>query len=61
LTEDQLLMMAGLRSVSWHTFGVHIHETMHSHAAIIRRSKWRDELAEGTIVIQHWLQTQFKL
>jgi len=60
LTEDQLFMMARLKSVSWQTFGVHIHGTMHSHAAIIRRSKWRDELAEGIIVIQHRLQTQFK-
>ena len=60
LTEDQLSMMAGLKSLSWQSFGVHIHQTMHSHAAIIRRSKWRRELTEGTIVVQHWLQTQFK-
>ena len=60
LAEDQLSMIAGLKSLSWQTFGVHIHQTMHSHAAIIRRAKWRVVLTEGTIVIQHWLQTQFK-
>jgi len=61
LTEDQLSMLSGLKSVAWQTFGVHIHQTMHSHAAIIRRHKWRPELKEGAIVIQHWLQTQFKV
>ena len=60
LTEEQMAMLDGLKSLTWQTFGVHIHETMHSHAAIIWRTKWRRELREGAIVIQHWLQTQFK-
>lgn len=60
LAGDQLSMLSGLKSVPWQIFGVHIHQTMHSHAAIIRRQKWRSGLSEGTIVIQHWLQTQFK-
>jgi hypothetical protein len=61
LTKVELLILAGLRSVDWQIFGVHIHKTVHSHAAIIRRSKWSDELAEGKYVIRHWLRTQFKL
>lgn len=60
LAEDQLSMLSGLKSVPWQIFGVHIHQTTHSHAAIIRRRKGRSGLSEGTIVIQHWLQTQFK-
>jgi hypothetical protein len=61
LTEEQIVMMRGLRSVSWKTFGVHIHQTMHSHAAIIWRNKWRRELNEGNIVLQHWLKEQFQV
>lgn len=61
LTEDQLNMMSGLRTSSWDTFGVHIQKTMHSHAAIIQRSKGRKELSEGEMVIQHWLQGQFEV
>src|SRR5277367_6329482 len=61
LAEDQLSMLTGLKSVPWQTFGVHIHQTMHSHAAIIRRRKSSRESSEGAIVIQHWLQTQLKI
>jgi hypothetical protein len=53
-------MLSGLRSISWLTFGVHINKTMHSHAAIIRRHKWRPELAEGQFVLKHWLEGQFQ-
>ena len=60
LTEDQLNMMNGLRSLPWQTFGVHIQKSTHSHAAIIRRTKWRKELSEGEMVIQHWLDGQFE-
>jgi hypothetical protein len=60
LSEEQLAMMRGLRSLAWQTFGVHINKTMHSHAAIIRRTKWRKELGEGEVVIEHWLQSQFE-
>ena len=60
LSEEQLSMMRGLRSLPWQTYGVQINKTMHSHAAIIRRTKWRKELGEGEVVIQHWLQSQFE-
>jgi len=60
LSDEQVSMMIGLRSIAWRTFGVHINETRHSHAAIIRRSKWRRALVEGNIVIQHWLDGQFQ-
>jgi len=58
LSEDELAMISGLRGMSWSTFGVHIHKTMRSHAAIIQRRKG---LGEGTVVIQHWLDTQFEV
>jgi hypothetical protein len=58
LTEDQLAMMSGLRSLSWQIFGVHIHQSRRSHAAIIRRRK---DLTDGNIVIQHWLDRQFQV
>lgn len=60
LAEEQVAMMNGLKSVPWRTFGVHIHQTSHSHAAIIRRTKWRAGLSEGQVVIRHWLETQFQ-
>lgn len=60
LTEEQMSMLRGLRSLPWQTFGVHINKTGHSHAAIIRRTKWRKGLQEGEVVVQHWLQTQFE-
>ena len=59
LTDEQIAMLNGLRSVQWQTFGVHIHQTTHSHAAIIRRHKWRAGLGEGEAVIRHWLDNQF--
>ena len=61
LTEEQLSMISGLRSLPWQTFGVHIHQTMHSHAAIIRRTKWRKELVEGNVVVKHWLDGQLQV
>jgi hypothetical protein len=60
LSDEQVAMIVGLRSVSWRTFGVHMNKTLHSHAAIVRRSKWRRELVEGNIVIQHWLDGRFQ-
>jgi len=60
LTEEQLSMISGLRSLSWQTLGVHITQSMHSHAAIIRRKKGRKGLVEGNIVIKHWLDEQFR-
>lgn len=60
LSEDQQSMLSGLRSIQWQTFGVHINKTMHSHAAIIRRHKWRRELAEGEFVLKHWLEEHFQ-
>jgi hypothetical protein len=61
LTEEQVSMMNGLRSLPWQTFGVHIHQTSHSHAAIIKRNRWRRDLSEGETVIEHWLQGQFQV
>ena len=61
LTEDQLAMMNGLRSLSWQTFGVHIHQTNHSHAAIIKRLPDRRDLAEGEVVVRHWLHGRFEV
>lgn len=58
LTEDQLAMMFGLRSLSWQAFGVHIHQTRRSHAAIIHRRK---KPTEGNVVIRHWLDGQFRV
>jgi hypothetical protein len=57
---EQVTMLTGLRSLSWSAFGVHIHLTGHSHAAIIHRVKGRKSLSEGTYVIQHWLDNQFQ-
>ena len=61
LPNDQLRMMDGLRRLSWRIFEVHIHKTIHSHAAIIRRTRWSNELFEGEIVIRHWLKGQFEV
>ena len=61
VNEDYESMLKGLRSLSWHTMGVHIHKSGHSHAAIIRRTKLRrEELSEGVVVIQHWLTELFQ-
>jgi hypothetical protein len=61
LTEEQVSMMNGLRSLSWQTFGVHIHHTSHSHAAMIMRTRWRRDLSEGETVIRHWLDGHFEV
>lgn len=60
LTDMQIAMLRGLRSLPWETFGVHIHQTTHSHAAIIRRMKWKKNLVEGQVVIRHWLEGRFQ-
>lgn len=61
LSNEQKAMLSGLRSIPWQTFGVHINKTSHSHAAIIRRHKWRRDLVEGEFVLKHYLEDQFQV
>jgi hypothetical protein len=60
LTDEHLGMLNGLKSIPWQIFGVHIGSSMHSHAAIIRRSKNRNDFVDGSVVIRHMVETQFQ-
>ena len=60
LTPAQFTMISNLDAVGFTKYPVHIHKSSHSHAAIIRRSD-RSWMAEGEIVIRHWLEESFVL
>ena len=60
LTPAQFTMIDNLDAVGFTKYPVHIHKSSHSHAAIIRRSD-RSWMAEGEIVIRHWLEENFVL
>lgn len=54
LTQDQFAMIRALDDVGIEKYGVHIHNSTHSHAALIVRSN-RKAFDEGKMVVQHWL------
>lgn len=60
LTSAQFGMISALDKVSFKKYGVHIHNSSHSHAALIVRSN-RKAFAEGKVVVQHWLDKSFIL
>ena len=55
LTPEQFAMIRTLDSVGFRKHPVHIHNTSHSHAAIIVRHP-RGAFDEGKIVVKHWLE-----
>jgi hypothetical protein len=61
LAPYQFRMIKTLDTVGWRKFPVHIHDSGHSHAAIIVRIPTRKSLHEGKIVIKHWLDREFIL
>ncbi|KAJ9659834.1 hypothetical protein H2198_002903 [Neophaeococcomyces mojaviensis] len=60
LTPAQFGMIKALDDVGFKKFGVHIHHSSHSHAAMIVRSS-RKAFDEGKIVVRHWLEEAFKV
>lgn len=58
LAEHQLRIIKNLDDLGLRKFGVHIHLTSHSHAAIIRRST-AGRYKEGIQVVKHWLDGEF--
>jgi len=60
LTPAQFGMIKALDDVGFKKFGVHIHKSNHSHAALIVRSS-RKAFEEGKTVVRHWLEQAFKL
>ncbi|KAK9236332.1 putative serine esterase-domain-containing protein [Lipomyces kononenkoae] len=51
LEEVQIRMCKDMNNLAWNKYAVQIHETFHSHAAIVNR---RGALHEGDIVLRHW-------
>ena len=60
LTSAQFAMTKSLDEVGWRKYAVHIHNSSHSHAAIIVRAN-RKSMEEGHVVIRHWLEKEFKI
>lgn len=60
LTPAQFGMISALDKVGFKKYGVHIHRSNHSHAALIVRSN-RKAFDEGKVVVQHWLDQSFIL
>lgn len=60
LTPAQFAMINALDDVGFKKFGVHIHKSRHSHAALIVRSN-RKAFDEGKVVVKHWLDRSFIL
>ncbi|KAJ5100327.1 hypothetical protein N7456_006379 [Penicillium angulare] len=58
LTPEQFSMIDSLNEVGIKKFPVHIQKNRHSHAAIIVRST-KPGLAEGKLVMKHWLDNEF--
>lgn len=55
LAPEQFEMIKNLQAVGWDKYPVHIHNAMHSHAAMIVRMN-RDGFSEGKIVSRHWTE-----
>ncbi|KAK9247359.1 putative serine esterase-domain-containing protein [Lipomyces tetrasporus] len=53
LEEVQIRMCNDMNRLQWNKYAVQIHQSLHSHAAIINR---RGELPEGDIVLGHWVE-----
>lgn len=60
LTSAQFGMISALDKAGFKKYGVHIHNSNHSHAALIVRSN-RKAFDEGKVVVQHWLDQSFIL
>jgi hypothetical protein len=60
LTQDQFAMIKALDDVGFRKYPVHIHNSSHSHAAIIVRSA-RPAFDEGKLVVKHWLTQEFRI
>lgn len=60
LTPEQFAMVDSLNAVGIKKYGVHIHNSNHSHAALIVRSN-RKAFSEGKQVVKHWLDKSFIL
>ena len=60
LAPYQFKMINALDGVGWNKYPVHIHQVMHSHAAIIVR-KDKPSFSEGYVVLKHWLDNEFEL
>jgi hypothetical protein len=53
-------MIKALDDVGFRKYPVHIHNSSHSHAAIIVRNT-RGAFEEGKLVVAHWLKEEFKI
>ncbi|KAK9316323.1 putative serine esterase-domain-containing protein [Lipomyces starkeyi] len=53
LEEVQLRMCNEMNKLQWNKYAVQIHQTFHSHAAIVNR---KGQLPEGDIVLGHWAE-----
>jgi hypothetical protein len=60
LTSAQFGMINSLDEVGFRKWPVHIHKSGHSHAAIIVRST-AARFDDGKVVVQHWLDRDFKI
>ena len=60
LTSAQFCMIKALNEVGFRKYGVHIHNSNHSHAALIVRSN-RKAFDEGKLVVKHWLDQAFSI
>lgn len=60
LTSAQFAMVKSLDDIGFRKHYVWIHQSRHSHAAIIVRIN-KESFAEGKVVIKHWLQEEFKI
>lgn len=60
LTQEQFDCVKSLDAVGIRKYHVHIHQSNHSHAAIIVRSP-RKAFDDGKIVVKHWLEQAFLL
>lgn len=58
LAPTQFSIIDHLNAVGFRKYRVHIHNVLHSHAAIIVRSAVK-RFDEGKIVLRHWLEEEF--
>ena len=60
LTVSQFAMIKALDDVGFRKYPVHIQKSRHSHAAIIVRHD-RPAFDDGKVVVQHWLEKDFRI
>ena len=60
LTVSQFAMIKALDDVGFRKYPVHIQKSRHSHAAIIVRHA-KPAFDDGKVVVQHWLEKDFKI